>query len=213
MQNTIKAPVRIDAADPQQFADCRRKMNFTIRTATKADCKDIWRLIRSLALHVNMLDHMKLTHEDLERDGFSQNPWFECLVAEVPEKNKSKDGFRTVGIANYCYKYNTWRGRSVFLEDFYVMPEFRGKIFLFNSCSHESFFKPRLMCTFFSGIAFHYSACHWHRSISIVQVAYPHKGCGRASASQAARTTAPSATRSVSQIHFLSSEINSTDPH
>ncbi|XP_061658840.1 diamine acetyltransferase 1-like isoform X2 [Syngnathoides biaculeatus] len=126
MQNTIKAPVRIDAADPQQFADCRRKMNFTIRTATKADCKDIWRLIRSLALHVNMLDHMKLTHEDLERDGFSQNPWFECLVAEVPEKNKSKDGFRTVGIANYCYKYNTWRGRSVFLEDFYVMPEFRG---------------------------------------------------------------------------------------
>lgn len=29
---------------------------------------------------------------ELERDGFCQNPFFECLVAEVPEKHKSKEG-------------------------------------------------------------------------------------------------------------------------
>lgn len=29
---------------------------------------------------------------ELERDGFCQNPFFECLVAEVPEEHKSKDG-------------------------------------------------------------------------------------------------------------------------
>lgn len=28
----------------------------------------------------------------LERDGFCQNPFFECLVAEVPEEHKSKEG-------------------------------------------------------------------------------------------------------------------------
>ena len=29
---------------------------------------------------------------ELERDGFGQNPFFECLVAEVPEKYKSNEG-------------------------------------------------------------------------------------------------------------------------
>lgn len=29
---------------------------------------------------------------ELERDGFCQNPFFECLVAEVPEEHKSKEG-------------------------------------------------------------------------------------------------------------------------
>lgn len=29
---------------------------------------------------------------ELERDGFCQQPLFECLVAEVPEEHKSKEG-------------------------------------------------------------------------------------------------------------------------
>lgn len=29
---------------------------------------------------------------ELEHDGFCQNPYFECLVAEVPEEHKSKEG-------------------------------------------------------------------------------------------------------------------------
>uniref|UniRef100_A0A3B3YYW2 N-acetyltransferase domain-containing protein n=1 Tax=Poecilia mexicana TaxID=48701 RepID=A0A3B3YYW2_9TELE len=63
---------------------------------------------------------------ELERDGFCQNPFFECLVAEVPEEHKSKEGFTVVGYALYFYTYSTWRGRSVYLEDLFVMPEFRG---------------------------------------------------------------------------------------
>ncbi|XP_034034982.1 diamine acetyltransferase 2-like [Thalassophryne amazonica] len=62
----------------------------------------------------------------LERDGFCQNPLFECLVAEVPEEHKSKEGFTVVGYTIYFYTYSTWKGRSVYLEDLYVMPEFRG---------------------------------------------------------------------------------------
>eukprot|EP00064_Thunnus_orientalis_P002128 superscaffoldBa00000147_g2135 len=64
--------------------------------------------------------------EKLERDGFCQNPFFECLVAEVPEEHKSKEGFTIVGYALYFYTYSTWKGRTVYLEDLYVMPEFRG---------------------------------------------------------------------------------------
>uniref|UniRef100_A0A3Q3IRQ8 N-acetyltransferase domain-containing protein n=1 Tax=Monopterus albus TaxID=43700 RepID=A0A3Q3IRQ8_MONAL len=34
--------------------------------------------------------------------------------------------FTTVGYALYFYTYSTWKGRSLYLEDLYVMPEFRG---------------------------------------------------------------------------------------
>ncbi|KAL7390686.1 hypothetical protein ABVT39_025825 [Epinephelus coioides] len=102
-------------------------MNFKVRAATKEDCKDISRLIMELAVYEKMSDQVKISHEELERDGFCQNPFFECLVAEVPEEHKSKEGFTIVGYAFYFYTYSTWKGRTIYLEDLYVMPEFRGR--------------------------------------------------------------------------------------
>ncbi|XP_054611846.1 thialysine N-epsilon-acetyltransferase-like [Dunckerocampus dactyliophorus] len=99
-------------------------MNVNIRPATRVDCKDISRMIMELAVYEKMPDQVKITCEELERDGFHQNPFFECLVAEVPEENK--DDFTTVGFALYFYIYSTWKGRSMHLEDLYVMPQFRG---------------------------------------------------------------------------------------
>ncbi|XP_010768085.1 diamine acetyltransferase 2-like isoform X1 [Notothenia coriiceps] len=104
-------------------------MHFKLRPATKEDCKEISRMILELAVYEKMPDQAKISHEELERDGFCQNPFFECLVAEVPEENKSKDGFTVVGYALYFYTYSTWKGPTVFLEDLYVMPEFRGNGF------------------------------------------------------------------------------------
>uniref|UniRef100_A0A3P9QHB2 Spermidine/spermine N1-acetyltransferase family member 2b n=1 Tax=Poecilia reticulata TaxID=8081 RepID=A0A3P9QHB2_POERE len=101
-------------------------MNFRVRPSTKEDCKDISRMIMELAVYEKMPDQVEISHKELERDGFCQNPFFECLVAEVPEEHKSKEGFTVVGYALYFYTYSTWRGRSVYLEDLYVMPEFRG---------------------------------------------------------------------------------------
>ncbi|XP_068600072.1 thialysine N-epsilon-acetyltransferase-like [Brachionichthys hirsutus] len=102
-------------------------MNFKIRAATKEDCKEIHRMIMELAIYEKMLDQVTISHEDLERDGFGQNPFFECLVAEVPEEHKSKEGRTAVGYALYAWAYSTWNGRSIDLEDLYVMQEFRGK--------------------------------------------------------------------------------------
>uniref|UniRef100_A0A3Q1ECH2 Spermidine/spermine N1-acetyltransferase family member 2b n=1 Tax=Acanthochromis polyacanthus TaxID=80966 RepID=A0A3Q1ECH2_9TELE len=67
-------------------------MNFKIRAATKEDCKDISRMIMELAAYVKAPDQVKISHEELQGDGFCQNPFFECLVAEVPEEQKSKEG-------------------------------------------------------------------------------------------------------------------------
>ncbi|KAJ8266097.1 hypothetical protein GJAV_G00125830 [Gymnothorax javanicus] len=103
------------------------KMNFTVRAGKPEDCKDISRMIMDLAVYEKMPDQVKISHKELEQDGFSANPFFRCLVAEVPVEHKSQEGHTTVGYALYFYTYSTWEGRVVFLEDIYVMPEFRGK--------------------------------------------------------------------------------------
>ncbi|KAJ8276105.1 hypothetical protein COCON_G00078570 [Conger conger] len=103
-------------------------MDFAVVRASKPeDCKDVSRMIMDLAIYENMPDQVKISQKELEQDGFSAFPFFHCLVAEVPEEHKSKEGHTTVGYALYFYTYSTWKGRSVFLEDLYVMPEFRGK--------------------------------------------------------------------------------------
>ncbi|XP_068606226.1 diamine acetyltransferase 1-like isoform X3 [Brachionichthys hirsutus] len=67
-------------------------MNFKIRAATEEDCKEIWRMLTELAIYLKVTDKVTITHEELKRDGFSENPFFECLVAEVPEEHKSEEG-------------------------------------------------------------------------------------------------------------------------
>ncbi|KAJ8008337.1 hypothetical protein DPEC_G00103780 [Dallia pectoralis] len=102
-------------------------MDFTICPATLDDCKDISRMILELAEHEKVLDQIKVTQEDLEKDGFIKNPFFHGVVVEVPDEHRSKEGHTKVGYALYFYSYSSWKGRAVYMEDLYVMPEFRGK--------------------------------------------------------------------------------------
>ncbi|CAL8364917.1 unnamed protein product [Lota lota] len=102
-------------------------MTFKIRAAKQEDCKEISRMIMELAVYEKMQDQVKISHKELERDGFCRNPCFECLVAEVSEEHKSLQGYTVVGYTLYFYTYSTWMGPSVFMEDLYVMPEYRGK--------------------------------------------------------------------------------------
>uniref|UniRef100_A0A8C1FVL2 TNF superfamily member 12 n=1 Tax=Cyprinus carpio carpio TaxID=630221 RepID=A0A8C1FVL2_CYPCA len=102
-------------------------MDFTIRAATLEDCKDISRMILELAEHEKVSDQVKITQRDLEQDGFSKNPFFHGIIAEVPEHHKSREGHTKVGYSLYFYTYSSWKGRAVYMEDLYVMPEFRGK--------------------------------------------------------------------------------------
>uniref|UniRef100_A0A8C6SEL9 Spermidine/spermine N1-acetyltransferase family member 2b n=1 Tax=Neogobius melanostomus TaxID=47308 RepID=A0A8C6SEL9_9GOBI len=110
-------------------------MNYKIRAARKKTAK-ILSLLCMCKVQIPPSPLLKLfkmyfpfsffLFSELERDGFCQNPFFECLVAEVSDEHRSKDGHTVVGYGLYYYTYSTWKGRSVYLEDLYVMPEFRG---------------------------------------------------------------------------------------
>jgi GNAT superfamily N-acetyltransferase len=61
--------------------------------------------------------------KDLEDDGFNTNhPYFHCLVVDAISDN---DLCMVVGYAVYYYTYSTWQGKAIYLEDIYVMPEYR----------------------------------------------------------------------------------------
>jgi GNAT superfamily N-acetyltransferase len=94
-------------------------MATTIRPATRADVPVILNFIRALAAYEREPDAVTATEEDLLRDGFGDNPYYSCLIAE-------HDG-TPAGFAFYFFDYSTWLGRpGLYLEDLFVYPEFRG---------------------------------------------------------------------------------------
>jgi GNAT superfamily N-acetyltransferase len=59
-----------------------------------------------------------VTVDDLVRDGFQENPLFHCFVAELNNE--------IVGMALYYYRYSTWKGKTIHLEDLIVKEKMRG---------------------------------------------------------------------------------------
>ena len=89
-----------------------------IRKATKNDMPSVLELIQELATFEKEPDAVVVTVDDLIRDGFSENPLFQCFVAEV-------DG-EIIGMALYYYRYSTWKGKTIHLEDLIVKESKRG---------------------------------------------------------------------------------------
>ncbi|CAI5793734.1 spermine N(1)-acetyltransferase 1 [Podarcis lilfordi] len=98
---------------------------FRVRPAEPRDCTEILRLIKELAAFENMPNAVKVTETDLLRDGFGSRPFFQCLIAEA-NKDDAMQETDIVGFAMYYYTYDPWIGKLLYLEDFYVMDEYRG---------------------------------------------------------------------------------------
>ena len=88
-----------------------------IRPATPADAALILSFIRHLAEYEREPHAIEMTEEQLLRDGFGDQRFFECLIAE--------SGVQPAGFALFFPVYSTWKGRSIHLEDLFVLPEFR----------------------------------------------------------------------------------------
>jgi GNAT superfamily N-acetyltransferase len=89
-----------------------------IRKATKADMSAVLELITELAVFEREPEAVVVTVDDLHRVGFSDNPLFHALVVEQNEK--------IVGMALYYYRYSTWKGKTIHLEDLIVTESMRG---------------------------------------------------------------------------------------
>jgi GNAT superfamily N-acetyltransferase len=90
-----------------------------IRPATPEDITLMYSLICGLAEYEREPHSVKITEQELLRDGFGPNPYYECMIAEEES--------HPAGFALYFPIYSTWQGPSLHLEDLFVRPEFRGK--------------------------------------------------------------------------------------
>lgn len=89
-----------------------------IRKGEKADMPAVLELITELAVFEKEPDAVVVTVQDLERDGFGDHPLFHTFIAEKNDK--------IVGMALYYYRYSTWKGKTIHLEDLIVKEEMRG---------------------------------------------------------------------------------------
>ncbi len=74
-------------------------------------------LISELAVYEHAANEVNITVEQLEKDGFGECSFFRCFVAE--------DGNEIVGMALYYYRYSTWKGKTIYLEDLVVKQDRR----------------------------------------------------------------------------------------
>ena len=91
--------------------------NIEIREARAEDCDSMVDLITELAIYEKAEKEMEITTVQLERDGFGQSPLFHAVVAEKEAE--------IIGMAFYYYKYSTWKGSCLYLEDLVVREAFR----------------------------------------------------------------------------------------
>ena len=91
-----------------------------VRPATPDDAATIVEFVRLLAeFEHEPVEHVRLTEDDVRRDGFGDAPAFEALIADL-------DG-EAVGFALIFPNYSTWEGRpGIYVEDVYVRAEQRG---------------------------------------------------------------------------------------
>lgn len=89
-----------------------------IRPGEKTDLPAILSLIKELAVFEREPDAVVITLKDLENDGFGEVPLFHTFVA-IAEKE-------IIGMALFYYRYSTWKGKTIHLEDLIVKESHRG---------------------------------------------------------------------------------------
>ena len=93
-------------------------MSITVRKGTPNDLNQAFELVQELAEYEKALHEVENSVERMMEDGFGKKPIFEFFVAE--ENGKIE------GVAIFYYRYSTWKGKAIFLEDLVVRKAKRG---------------------------------------------------------------------------------------
>ena len=92
----------------------KKEMEITIRNAVETDFPQIVDLFMEFATFEKLPEKMTNTVEKM----IQEKDFFHCFVAETSDK-------QIVGYATYFFGYYTWIGKSVYMDDLYVKPEYR----------------------------------------------------------------------------------------
>ena len=90
-----------------------------IRKANREDVALLRTMILEFAEFERELEHVTIREQDLDRDGFGENPRFRTLIAEWQGQ--------PAGYALFFPYFATWTGRGMFLEDLFVREKFRNR--------------------------------------------------------------------------------------
>ena len=90
----------------------------TVRRGTEADLPQVLALIKELAEYERAAPEVENTVERMQQDGFGPQPLFGFFVAETSEQ--------LIGLALYYFRYSTWKGKRLYLEDLVVSESWRG---------------------------------------------------------------------------------------
>jgi GNAT superfamily N-acetyltransferase len=104
-----------------------------IRKGIEGDLPRTLELVKELAAYERALGEVSNTVQAMKEDGFGKNPIFGFFVAEVDQE--------IVGVSLYYYRYSTWKGKRLYLEDIIVTERMRGQgigKLLFEATLHYS---------------------------------------------------------------------------
>lgn len=90
-----------------------------IREGKKEDLPRVLELIKELATYERAADEVVNNVSLMEEDGFGPNPVYGFFVFE------NEKGI--VGLSLYYWRYSTWKGKRLYLEDIIVTESERGK--------------------------------------------------------------------------------------
>ena len=93
---------------------------YTIREGKIEDLPRVLELVKELALYEKAPEQVTNTLEMMQKDGFGPNPIFGLFVA-VKEATQ-----QIIGISIFYYRYSTWKGKRLYLEDIVVTESERG---------------------------------------------------------------------------------------
>lgn len=90
-----------------------------IRKGIPEDLEAVFDLVMELAIYEKAPHEVANSVERMKEDGFGDKPVFEFFVAEAKGD--------IVGTAIFYYRYSTWKGKALYLEDLVVRDSERGK--------------------------------------------------------------------------------------
>ena len=93
-------------------------MAINIRKGTADDLPVALALIKELAVFEKAPEEVTNTLEMMMKDGFGDHPVYDFIVAEEDEV--------ICGMSLYYWRYSTWKGRRLYLEDLIVTESKRG---------------------------------------------------------------------------------------